>query len=25
VHVYQRKPDGTWALTRAIAAESTGN
>jgi ketosteroid isomerase-like protein len=25
VHVYQRKPDGAWALTRAIAAESTGN
>lgn len=25
VHVYQRKPDGAWALTRAIAAESTSN
>ena len=25
VHVYQRGPDGAWALTRAIAAERTGN
>jgi len=25
VHVYQRKPDWTWALTRAIAAERATN
>ena len=25
VHVYQRKPDGSWALTRAIAAERASN
>jgi ketosteroid isomerase-like protein len=25
VHVYQRRSDGSWALTRAIAAERTGN
>jgi ketosteroid isomerase-like protein len=25
VHVYQRKPDGAWALTRAMAAERTRN
>jgi ketosteroid isomerase-like protein len=25
LHVYQRKPDGTWALTRAIAAERAAN